>query len=153
MAGDGAWRRGSTWISICDWYKIFCIEHNVRVLIAEDDKGVAGTLAEMISVSNHEVVEIVGSGLEAIRAYERHKPDVVVMDYLMNGLNGVTACRNILAKNPSARIILVSGALCPGELSVIHCGATAILQKPLALSDLHDVLDTLVTPPTPTEVN
>jgi CheY-like chemotaxis protein len=119
----------------------------VRVLIAEDDKGVAGTLAEMISVSNHEVVEIVGSGLEAIRAYERHKPDVVVMDYLMNGLNGVTACRNILAKYPSARIILVSGALAPGELSLTHCGATAILQKPLTVRDIHDVLDTVVTPP------
>jgi len=122
----------------------------VRVLIAEDDKGVAGTLAEMISISNHEVVEIVGSGLEAIRAYERHKPDVVVMDYLMTGLNGATACRNILAKHPTARIILVSGALCPGELSLTHCGATAILQKPLTLSGLHYVLDTLVTPSTAT---
>ncbi len=125
----------------------------MRVLIAEDDKGVAGTLAEMISVSNHEVVEIVGSGLEAIRAYERHKPNVVVMDYLMNGLNGVTACRNILAKHPSARIILVSGALGPGELSLTHSGATAILQKPLTVRDLHDVLDTLVTPPPPTDAN
>jgi CheY-like chemotaxis protein len=125
----------------------------VRVLIAEDDKGVAGTLAEMISISNHEVVEIVGSGLEAIRAYERHKPDVVVMDYLMNGLNGVTACRNILAKHPSARIILVSGALAPGELSLTHCGATAILQKPLTIRDIHDVLDTVVTSPAPTNAN
>jgi len=125
----------------------------VRVLIAEDDKGVAGTLAEMISISNHEVVEIVGSGLEAIRGYERHKPDVVVMDYLMNGLNGVTACRNILAKHPSARIILVSGALAPGELSLTHCGATAILPKPLTIRSLHDVLDTLVTPPTPADAN
>jgi two-component system chemotaxis response regulator CheY len=125
----------------------------VRVLIAEDDKGVAGTLAEMISVSNHEVVEVVASGLEAIRAYERHKPDIVVMDYLMNGLNGVTACRNILAKHPTARIILVSGALSPGELSLTHCGAIAILQKPLTVWGLQDVLDTLVTPPTPTDAN
>jgi len=140
-------------VNRCDWHKIFCIEHDVRVLIAEDDKGVAGTLAEMISVSNHEVVEIVGSGLEAIRAYERHKPNVVVMDYLMNGLNGVTACRNILAKHPSARIILVSGALGPGELSLTHSGATAILQKPLTVRDLHDVLDTLVTSPPPTDAN
>jgi CheY-like chemotaxis protein len=153
VAGEGAWRRCCTRISRCDWYKIFCIKYDVRVLIAEDDKGVAGTLAAMISFSNHEVVEIVGSGLEAIRAYERHKPDVVVMDYLMDGLNGVTACRNILAKHPSARIILVSGALCPGELSLIQCGATAILQKPLTLPGLHDVLDTLVTPPTRTDAN
>lgn len=135
----------------CDWYKIFSTEDDVRVLIAEDDKGVAGTLAEMISISNHEIVEIVGSGLEAIRAYERHKPDVVLMDYLMNGLNGVTACRNILARHPGARIILVSGALPPGELSLTHCGATAILQKPLTIQGLQDVLNTLVAQSTPTE--
>jgi two-component system, chemotaxis family, chemotaxis protein CheY len=121
----------------------------VRVLIAEDDKGVAGTLAEMISVSNHEVVEIVGSGLQAIRAYERHKPDAVVMDYLMNGLNGATACRNILAKYPDARIILVSAALGARELSLTHCGAAAILQKPLTIQELHDALDKLAAPPAP----
>ena len=61
------------------------------MLIAEDNKIVAGTLAAMLDVSNHEVVEMVASGLEAIQAYERHKPDVVVMDYLMDGLNGLTA--------------------------------------------------------------
>jgi two-component system chemotaxis response regulator CheY len=125
----------------------------VRVLIAEDDKGVAGTLADMISVSNHEVVEIVDSGLEAIRAYERHKPDVVVMDYLMSGLNGATACRNILAKHPDARIILVSAALGAPELSRTRCGAAAILQKPLTIYELIQVLEQVVSSPPATDAN
>jgi CheY-like chemotaxis protein len=119
----------------------------VRVLIAEDNRIVAGTLAAMLDVSNHEVVEMVASGLEAIQAYERHKPDVVVMDYLMDGLNGVTACRNILARHPTARIILVSGAVDPRELSLTRSGACAILQKPVTVQQLHDLLDTLVPRP------
>ena len=119
--------------------------NRVRVLIAEDNKSVAGTLAAMLDASHHEVVETVGSGLEAIHAYQRHRPDVVVMDYLMGGLNGLTACRNILAKDPSAKIIIVSGALDPAELSLVRSGACAILQKPITPERLHDVLDTLVS--------
>ena len=115
------------------------------MLIAEDDKPVAGTLAAMVRSSKHEVVEIVGSGLDAIHAYERHKPDVVIMDYLMSRLNGVTACRNILAKDPTARIILVSGAIGPKELSVSHSGAIAILQKPISVAQIQEVLDTIAS--------
>jgi CheY-like chemotaxis protein len=117
----------------------------VRVLIAEDNKSVAGTLAAMLDASHHEVVETVGSGLEAIHAYQRHKPDVVVMDYLMGGLNGLTACRNILSKDPGAKIIIVSGALDPVELSLVRSGACAILQKPITTEELQDVLDTLTS--------
>ena len=117
----------------------------MRVLIAEDDKPVAGTLAAMVRSSKHEVVEIVGSGLDAIHAYERHKPDVVIMDYLMSRLNGVTACRNILAKDPTARIILVSGAIGPKESSVSHSGAIAILQKPISVAQIQEVLDTIAS--------
>jgi two-component system chemotaxis response regulator CheY len=87
--------------------------------------------------------------LEAIHAYERHKPDVVVMDYLMSRLNGVTACRNILAKDPAARIILVSGAIGPQELSLSHSGAIAILQKPISVAQIQEVLDTLASHQTP----
>lgn len=112
----------------------------MRVLIAEDNRSVAGTLAAMIGASQHEVVEMVGSGLDAIHAYDRHKPDVVVMDYMMAGLNGVTACRNIMAKHPAARVVLVSGAIGPQDLALSHCGAFAILQKPVELDQLRALL-------------
>lgn len=123
------------------------------MLIAEDNKIVAGTLAAMLDVSNHEVVEMVSSGLEAIQAYERHKPDIVVMDYLMDGLNGLTACRNILARDPTARIILVSGALGPRELSLTRSGACAILPKPVTVQQLQDLLNTLIPRPSRDEVD
>ncbi|MDQ6622713.1 MAG: response regulator [Verrucomicrobiota bacterium] len=123
----------------------------MRVLIAEDNRTVAGTLAIMIGASQHEVVEMVGSGLEAIHAYERHKPDVVVMDYQMSGLNGVTACRNIVAKDPGARVVLVSGALGPQDLALVRCGACAILQKPIELAQLKDLLDAVPARALPSE--
>ena len=84
----------------------------MRVLIADDQKSVGSSLAEPGSRRcQHEVVEVVGSGLEAIQSYGRHHPDVVLMDYQMPKLNGATACRNIVAKYPDARVILISGLL------------------------------------------
>src|ERR1051325_1153125 len=108
----------------------------MRVLIADDQKSVGTSLAELVRHCHHEVVEVVGSGLEAIQAYARHLPDVVLMDYQMPKLNGATACRNIVAKYPNARVILVSGSV----REIGNSGALAILQKPVELNQLYGAL-------------
>ncbi len=110
----------------------------MRVLIADDQKSVGTTLAALVAQCQHEVVEVVGSGLEAIHAYTKHRPDVVLMDYWMPRLNGATACRNILSRHPEARIIIVSGS----EISkdITEAGAIAILAKPVELEKLYGAL-------------
>jgi two-component system chemotaxis response regulator CheY len=108
----------------------------MRVLIADDQRSVATSLAELVRGCQHEVVEVVTSGLEAIQAYGRHRPDVVLMDYQMPKLNGATACRNIVAKYPEARVILVSGI----AREVGETGAVAILVKPVNLDRLYAAL-------------
>src|SRR6266513_3434339 len=108
----------------------------MRVLIADDQKSVGTSLAELVRFCKHEVVEVVGSGLEAIQAYGRHHPDVVLMDYNMPKLNGATACRNIMAKYPEARVILVSGV--PREVG--GSGALAVLLKPIKFDALYGAL-------------
>src|SRR3989442_11034767 len=111
----------------------------MRVLIADDQKSVGTSLAELVRFCKHEVVEVVGSGLEAIQAYTRDHPDVVLMDYWMPKLNGATACRNILAKDPNARVILVSGWAPLTELR--DSGAVAVLSKPVRLGPLEQALN------------
>src|ERR1700759_3489642 len=108
----------------------------MRILIADDQKSVGTTLAHLVSECNHEVVEVVGSGLEAIQAYSRHHPDAVLMDYWMSKLNGATACRNIMASDPLARVILVSGW--SPKIDLRESGALAVLPKPVALHVLED---------------
>jgi CheY-like chemotaxis protein len=118
-------------------------ELRMRVLIADDQKSVGTSLAELVRFCQHEVVEVVGSGLEAVHAYERHLPDVVLMDYQMPKLNGVTACRNIVAKHPDARVVLVSGS--PREIA--GSGALALLIKPIRLDQLYGALYRAARPP------
>ena len=120
----------------------------MRVLIADDQRSVGTSLADLVRCCKHEIVGVVGSGLEAIQAYNRHHPDLVLMDYWMPKLNGATACRNILSKDPRARIILVSGWAPTDDTN--GSGAIAILPKPLDLNRLeaalHDVAETMRAP-------
>ncbi|MEY2500950.1 MAG: two-component system, chemotaxis family, chemotaxis protein CheY [Verrucomicrobiota bacterium] len=108
----------------------------MRVLIADDQRSVGTSLAELVRRCQHEVVEVVTSGLEAIQAYGKHHPDVVLMDYQMPKLNGATACRNIVAKYPDARVILVSGS----AKEIAGSGALALLLKPIQLDRLYAAL-------------
>jgi two-component system chemotaxis response regulator CheY len=125
------------------WHGNFC-KRGMRVLIADDQKTVGTTLADLVTHCNHEVVEVVGSGFEAIQAYTKHRPDVVLMDYWMSKLNGATACRNILARDPAARIILVSGWSPTANLT--ESGAVAVLSKPVSLHVLEEALEAAVQP-------
>ena len=115
----------------------------MRVLIADDQKSVGATLAHLVSECSHEVVAVVSSGLEAIQAYGRHHPDVVLMDYWMSKLNGGTACRNIVAKYPGAKIILVSGW--SHLKDVDHSGAVGTLSKPVDIDQLDNALHNAIS--------
>lgn len=110
----------------------------MRVLIADDERSVGTVLSALVTQCGHDVVELVGSGLEAIQAYTRHKPDVVLMDYRMPRLNGATACRMIVSKYPDARVILISGTASASELA--EAKAIAILKKPVGLDQLYATL-------------
>jgi two-component system chemotaxis response regulator CheY len=110
----------------------------MRVLIADGQKDAGASLAALVERCGHEVLLVVGSGLEAIQAYARLKPDVVLMDYFMPRLNGATASRMILAKDPAARIVIVSAATPAAPLA--NSGALAILRKPVELDRLYAAL-------------
>lgn len=112
----------------------------MRVLIADDQKAVGISLAALVERCGHEVVQVVGSGLEAIQAYTRHKPDVVLMDYSMPRLNGATACRMIISKDAAARVIIVSGAPASASAALKGSGALAIIPKPVDLDRLYNAL-------------
>jgi two-component system, response regulator PdtaR len=113
----------------------------VRVLIADDETSFTSVLADLVRSCGHEVVAVVHSGLEAIRSYRRHKPDVVLMDFAMARLNGLTATRNILSEDPEGCILFLSGLSERAELTPEHSGAFAVLQKPITRGRLEQALN------------
>ena len=112
----------------------------MRVLIADDQPSVGHTLALLVAAARHHVVKVVNSGAEAIHAYRKFHPDVVLMDVSMSKLNGGTAARYILTEDPCARIVFVSSRFMP---DLTGTGAIAILQKPVDLTELATLLNSM----------
>ncbi len=102
-------------------------------------------LADLVRSCGHEVVDVVHSGLDAIRAYRREKPDVVLMDFAMARLNGLTACRNILSDDPEGCVLFLSGLSERTELTPESSGALGVLQKPITRARLEQVLNEAAT--------
>ena len=119
----------------------------MRILIADDQKDFAVFLERLVCALNHEVPEVVTSGgLAVIQAYERHKPDLVLMDFHMPQFNGVTACRHILSKQPGARIVVISGDTQQIlDRAAGESGAVGALRKPFSSSELATLLEGLTS--------
>jgi len=81
----------------------------VTILLAEDHTIVReGLRALLETTTEFKVIGEAETGLEAVAMAGKLHPDVVVMDIAMPGLNGCEATRQILAKNPAARVLALS---------------------------------------------
>ena len=81
----------------------------IRVLITDDHTLVrAGIRSLLENMEGIEVIAEAGDGREALRLVRAHRPDVVLMDIAMPGLNGLEAAARIAKKFPNVRVIILS---------------------------------------------
>jgi len=81
----------------------------IRVLLADDHTLVrAGIRSLLENMEGIEVIAEAGDGREALRLVRTHRPDVVLMDIAMPGLNGLEAAARIAKKFPNVRVIILS---------------------------------------------
>jgi NarL family two-component system response regulator LiaR len=106
-------------------------ESRVRVLIVDDHaivrKGIRALLSE---ADGFEVVGEAGDGQEAaLRAQETH-PDVILMDLLMPGMDGIEATRQIISRQPKTRILVLTSFAADNKVfPAIKAGALGYLLK------------------------
>lgn len=103
----------------------------IRVLVADDHPIVrSGIVALLESAGDLEVVGTAGTGLEAVELALRLRPDIVLMDLRMPGIDGDEATARILAAGGGIRVlVLTTYETDAGILSAIEAGASGYLLK------------------------
>jgi DNA-binding NarL/FixJ family response regulator len=111
---------------------------SIRVLIVDDHEIVREGLQTLLSEEpDFEIVGMTGDGAAAVTLAEAKKPDVIVMDLVMPGLDGIEATRRILGSNPSARVLVLTTFADDQRVrEAIQAGATGYLLKDILKEDL-----------------
>ena len=79
-----------------------------RIMIVDDSRLVRVQLEDVLAGTDYQVAAYCRSGEEAIEKYAEVNPDLVTMDIIMQGMDGLDAAEIILKENPDARIVMIS---------------------------------------------
>jgi CheY-like chemotaxis protein len=83
-------------------------EHKVKIIVVDDEPIIADTLVDILKGEGHEAFAV-SNGTAAIKWAEMLRPDAIVTDVVMPGINGIDTAKAIMKLLPACRIILFSG--------------------------------------------
>jgi DNA-binding response OmpR family regulator len=107
-----------------------------RLLLVDDEPDLVSTLAEILQDQGYAVVSTL-EGEDAVDVAELYHPNIVISDFRLPGIDGVTTIRRVRQESPRMRAILVSGHISAAtreraEEEHVDC----IFQKPLSIPEL-----------------
>lgn len=119
-----------------------------RVLIVDDARFMRMMLTDLLSRSGLEVVGHACDGAEALVKFRETRPDVVTMDIMMPGTDGLQALRNLVAEEPRARVIIIS-ALEHAHLvsEALALGAARYVVKPFSPDQVVEIVKAVAEEP------
>jgi len=102
-----------------------------RVLVVDDAAFMRKMVSDALAKGGHEVVGEAGNGVEALARYNELKPDLVTLDITMPEKDGLAALADIMAADPSARVVMCSALGQESKvLEAIKLGAKDFVVKP-----------------------
>ncbi|MCW2957753.1 MAG: response regulator transcription factor [Solirubrobacterales bacterium] len=106
----------------------------LRTIIVDDDPLARRSIKDILQAAGFIVIAEAATGREAVELVNHYRPDVVVMDILMPGMDGIEATRLILEHVPESRVVLLtSGVQDEVVIAGLRTGAVGCLNKDLDL--------------------
>ena len=119
---------------------LFNLDDRQVALVVDDDRG-ARLIASTLLEESGFIVEQAADGIEALSAFERSKPDIVLLDVIMPEMDGFTVCRKIRNRSEEGRHIPVLMMTGLDDIDSINraydAGATDFITKPINWAIFH----------------
>ena len=106
-----------------------------RILVVEDDPRLAATLDRVLAAEAYDV-EVAGDGNEALRRARERPFDLVVLDIMLPGLDGIAVCKRLRATGPLPILLLTALGGTEERVRGLDSGADDYLVKPFAYEEL-----------------
>ena len=106
----------------------------IRLVLADDHPLILDGLEQLVRLAGgFEVLERCVSGEEALVAVERHRPDLLVLDIRMGGLDGLGVLREMRRRRLSTRVVILTAAISEDELlEAVRLGVWGVVLKEMA---------------------
>src|SRR5450830_978536 len=107
----------------------------VTVLVVEDEPDIATAIAHRLAAEGW-TAEVAGDGLSGVEAAARLRPDIVILDVMLPGIDGLEVCRRIQAERPVPVLMLTARDDETDILVGLGVGADDYMTKPFSMREL-----------------
>ncbi len=101
------------------------------LMIVDDSPFASKQIKDLVEDNGYEVIGYAKNGEEGIRMYEELHPDIVIMDIIMPGINGLETAEILMKRDPNATILMLSSLCDSGTLEEVKSiGLKYLIPKP-----------------------
>lgn len=107
-----------------------------RILVVEDDPSILTGLVDLLEGEGYQVVSV-KDGVQAVRAFDEHRPDLVLLDVMIPGQSGYDVCRYIRSRDARTPVLMLTAKGQEVDKVVgLELGADDYIVKPFGLQEL-----------------
>ena len=107
-----------------------------RILVVDDDERIAASIRRSLTYDGYDV-DVVHDGPSAIEAVRSRPPDVIVLDLMLPGIDGLEVCRRLRAAGDEVAVLMLTArSTVPDRVTGLDAGADDYLVKPFAHEEL-----------------
>lgn len=116
----------------------------MKLLITDDSGFMRELLTDILADAEHQIetAETAETGEEMLAKYEEITPDVVFLDVILPGMNGLNALQQLKEKHPEAKVVVCSAV--GGQEGVrkqaMEAGAMSVIAKPFSVEEIKEAI-------------
>lgn len=105
---------------------------STTIMVVDDSPFASKQIKDIVEDNGYEVIDYAKDGEEAIELYKELKPDIVILDIIMPGLNGLETAEILKKQDPAVKILMLSSLCDAGTMEEVKSiGVKHLIPKPL----------------------